>query len=195
MTLFYCIFYCIFCRFYSAGIWHNVVFALLSLVVLYSLPTLLTATLYDRGAGVLVADITPSTKSFFRVGDLITHIDGCRIRSPIAVQHSYDTGRCYRDSVDGVSSSDHYVDGVSSSVDGVSSSDHYGTYIYYNRIYLWSMLYLEYFYCANTHRLVYNICLRVCAHVYAYFQLSSSLIYPYHPNCRATCSTCTTLSR
>ncbi len=90
--------------------------------MLYSLPFLLTATIYDRVDGVLVADVTPATNSFFRVGDLITHIDGCRIRSPLSVQHSYDTGRCYRDR-----------DRDRDNVDGTSSSDHYGTYIYIDR--------------------------------------------------------------
>lgn len=69
-------------RIYCAGVWHNAVIALLSLVIFYSMPTLLSIG-YHTGSGVGVTYLRENSvvtgHRGLSVGDAITQINSCPV--------------------------------------------------------------------------------------------------------------------
>uniref|UniRef100_A0AC34H026 Membrane-bound transcription factor site-2 protease n=1 Tax=Panagrolaimus sp. ES5 TaxID=591445 RepID=A0AC34H026_9BILA len=73
-------------RIYSAGIWHNLILALLGYFVYISIPVL-CLPLFHTGAGVLVTDVSTDSgligPNGLKLGHVITRLNGCDVRDKI----------------------------------------------------------------------------------------------------------------
>jgi hypothetical protein len=78
-------------RIISAGIWHNLLAALISGFLLYASPALLTSTIFDTGGGAVITRISPEASFLtrftkagpLRVGDKIVAIENMNVSSPV----------------------------------------------------------------------------------------------------------------
>uniref|UniRef100_A0A914QAN9 Membrane-bound transcription factor site-2 protease n=1 Tax=Panagrolaimus davidi TaxID=227884 RepID=A0A914QAN9_9BILA len=73
-------------RIYSAGIWHNLILALLGYFVYISIP-FLCLPLFHTGAGVLVTDVSTDSgligPNGLKLGHVITRLNGCDVRDKV----------------------------------------------------------------------------------------------------------------
>uniref|UniRef100_A0A2C9JL93 Membrane-bound transcription factor site-2 protease n=1 Tax=Biomphalaria glabrata TaxID=6526 RepID=A0A2C9JL93_BIOGL len=71
-------------RIYCAGVWHNLVIAVLAALVLLALPGMLVP-FYSLGASVVVTDVVPNSAVSgargLKIGETVTRINDCHIKS------------------------------------------------------------------------------------------------------------------
>ena len=70
-------------RIFTAGIWNNIVLALVAFALLFSVP-FLSSALYSKDLGVTVTHVEPNSTilgpSGLKVGDVVTSVNGCNVK-------------------------------------------------------------------------------------------------------------------